>query len=366
MVSCLVIVTLSFIVATEPVYAHTTVDIESAYKMPTPKYTTADIKDRLNNLSTVLDIEYTQEVGKRIREYTVSYRVSGEKILGKVDIYFPIFNQEINRRGLPAELKYVAVVESHLNPNARSKSGAVGLWQFMKSTARMQGLEINELIDERKDPVKSTAAALDYLEYLHGKFGDWTLAIAAYNCGPGNVRKAIRRGGSKDYWKIRKHMPKETQKYVPRIIAAMYLMQYYHVHNLSPNIVDEDKKFTVSIEDGQRHNFKELAENLNVDYDLLRELNPQYRKSYYPSNNGHLSLVIPASKSELYMKHYSPISYKKLLEKRELRKQEAIAAKKEEELKLYKRDTIGQMDQIEAIELRTIYSEERQTVNISL
>jgi len=199
MVIPMIIVTLSFISATEPLLAHTTVATESSYKVPTPKYTTADIKDRLNNLSTVLDIEYTQEVGKRIREYTVSYRVSGEKILGKVDMYFPIFNQEIRRRGLPEELKYVAVVESHLNPNARSKSGAVGLWQFMKSTAKMQGLTINDVIDERKDPVKSTAAALDYLEYLHGKFGNWTLAIAAYNCGPGNVRKAIRSRGNVPY-----------------------------------------------------------------------------------------------------------------------------------------------------------------------
>jgi len=149
-------------------------------------------------------------------------------------------------------------------------------------------------------------------------------------------------------------------------VAAMYLMQYYHVHNLSPNVVEEDKKFTVSISDGQRHNFKELSEDLQLDYKLLKELNPQYRKSYFPSNDGHLSLVIPVSKTELYMKHYSPISYKKLLEKRALKKQEVLAAKKEEELKLYKRDTIGKVDRIEALEVRQIYSEERQTVNISL
>ena len=314
----LVMVTLALFLAHTAVLSHSFVEVDLSYTSPTPSYSVEVIKDRLDNLSSVIDIEYTHEVGRRIREYTVDYRISGEKILGKVDLFFPIFDQEIARRGLPEELKFVAVVESHLNPTAMSKSGAAGLWQFMKSTARMQGLVINDYIDERKDPIKSTAAALDYLEYLHESFGDWTLAIAAYNCGPGNVRKAIRRaGGKRDFWQIRKYMPRETQKYVPRVIAAMYLMQYYHEHNLKPTAIDEDLKFTVEIRDGQKHNFKALAQALDVDYDLLKSLNPQYKQSYFPKNDGHLSLVIPTSAVENYLKNYSPVSYRKLLEKRE-------------------------------------------------
>jgi len=363
------VVTLSLILAPVPGLSHAVHADAFRHTAPTPKYSVDDIKGRLNNLSTVIDIEYTHEVGRRIREYTVDYRVSGEKILGKADVYFPIFEQEIARKGLPDELKYVAFVESHLNPKAMSKSGAAGLWQFMKSTAKMQGLVINDMIDERKDPVKPTAAALDYLEYLHEKFGDWTLAIAAYNCGPGNVRKAIRRGGSKDYWTIRRYMPRETQKYVPRIIAAMYLKKYYQEHNLSPRAVDANLMNTININDGQKHSFKTLANKLNVEEELIRLLNPQYKRSYFPSNGGHLNLVIPSSKYEDYLRSYSPIAYKNLLEKRQEKK--VAAAKEDQErreaqMKMYKRNNINPVNRIRGLVVRELYSEEVQTVNISL
>ena len=362
----MVMVLFTLILAHTPAFSHISVEVEKTYIKPVPSYSVEDIKDRLDNLSSVIDIEYTHEVGRRIREYTVDYRVSGEKILGKVDLFFPIFDQEIARRGLPEELKFVAVVESHLNPRALSKSGASGLWQFMKSTARMQGLVINEIIDERRDPVKSTAAALDYLEFLHESFGDWTLAIAAYNCGPGNVRKAIRRGNSKDYWTIRKHMPRETQKYVPRVIAAMYLMQYYHEHNLEPKAIHEDLKFTIEINDGQHHNFKTLAKSIDVEYELLRSLNPQYKQSYFPKNSGRLILSIPVSAHESYMKKYNPVTYKKYLEKQELELAEIEAARKEEELLKYKREKIDPIERIEGLVIRNLYSFEEQVINISL
>lgn len=359
------VITFIILFAFTPANAHISEASESAYVAPTPTYSVELIKDRLNNLSGVIDIEYTHEVGRRIKEYTVDYRISGEKILGKVDIFFPIFDQQINEKNLPQELKYIAVVESNLDPKARSKSGAEGLWQFIKSTGRMQNLQIDQYIDERRDPVKSTGAALDYLEYLHGKFGNWTLAMAAYNCGPGNVRKAIRRGKSKDYWEIRKFLPRETQKYVPRIIAAMYLMQYYHEHNLVPRVIDEDMKFTMEINDGQKHSFKKLAADLDVEYDLLRELNPQFKTSYFPSNDGRWTLIIPVSANEKYMKNYAPISYAKMIEEKK-REKELAELKIIEAQMLLKKENIDPINRIQGLIVKELYSEERETINISL
>lgn len=303
---------------------HTTSAAAAVYETPIPKYTTQDIKERLSNMSTVLDMRYTPEVGRRIKEYTTTYRVAGERILGKVDLYFPLFESEIRFRNLPDELKYVAVVESHLNPFAMSKSGAAGLWQFIPSTARNQGLVINEYLDERKSPVKSTKAALEFLSELYDQFGDWTLAVAAYNCGPGGVRKAMRRSGKKDYWSIRQHLPKETQKYVPRIIAALYLMQYYNEHNLVPKMVEEDIKYTTTIYDGKRHKFDILAKRLDMNYDDLKLLNSQYTTDHFPSNEGQLGLVIPQGKYDLYLEIYDPAAFQQVLAERR-----AVSSKEE-------------------------------------
>lgn len=344
-------------------YSHTTPETESAINSTIPRFSDQDIKDRLENISSVIDLNYTSEVGRRIREYTVDYRISGERILGRVDLYFPIFEQELQQRNLPDELKFVAVVESNLEPTARSKSGALGLWQFIKSTGQMQGLKMNKYVDERRDPVKSTAAALDYLASLYERFDDWTLAIAAYNCGPGNVRKAIRRGNSKNYWEIRKYLPRETQKYVPRIIAAIYLMQYYHYHNLSPAPMDNDIINTISINDGRRHNFKKLAEDLGVDYTTIKYLNPQFKTEYIPENLGHYSLVIPISKYDQYLKNYDKLSYSKMLETRAQKTHE----RKRELNKLKRSRRINHLVEIQMIEPQIVYSlGSTPSVNISL
>ncbi len=296
--------------------AHTSPAVAEAYVTPIPRYSTQDIKDRLHNLSSVLDVRYTNEVGRRIREYTVSYRIAGERILGKVDLYFPLFDAELAKRNLPQELKYVAVVESHLDPHARSKSGAAGLWQFMPPTARRQGLDIDNYIDERQDPRKSTEAALDYLAEMYDKFGDWTLAIAAYNCGPGGVRKAQRRSGKTDYWSIRGYLPKETQKYVPRIVAAIYLMQYYHEHNLVPQRVDQDIQFSTEIADGKGHTFSVLAKDLGIELKALKLLNAQYVTDRFPKHSGNRTLNIPADKVERYLEIHDPEAYKEMLVER--------------------------------------------------
>jgi membrane-bound lytic murein transglycosylase D len=313
----LMIIVFAYLSVPSKTLANTSTLAESVYAAPAVYLSDQVIKNRLENLSSVIDINYTNEVGRRIRDYTINYRVAGERILGRVDLFFPLFEQEIAKRNLPEELKYIAIVESNLDPMAYSHAGAAGLWQFIKSTGRMQGLKIDKYIDERRDPEKSTKAALDYLSDLYTQFGDWTLAIAAYNCGPGNVKKAIRRGNSTDFWKIRKHLPNETQKYVPRIIAAMYLMQYYHAHDLIPDRVDEDLKYVEKINDGISHNFHTLSKELDISYQLIRDLNPQFATNNFPQNNGTLSLVIPASKYDRYLELYHPEEYAEILKERE-------------------------------------------------
>ena len=312
----LVITSFSLIIGQVEALAHTNPISEEGYEVRVKDISDKLIMSRLDNLSSVIEINYTPEVGRRIREYTVNYRVAGERILGRVGRFFPLFESEINKRNLPDELKYIAVVESNLDPTAHSNAGAAGLWQFVSATGRMHGLTINNYVDERKDPVKSTSAALDYLTYLYEEFGDWTLAIAAYNCGPGGVRKAIRRGNSTNFWDIRFHLPNETQKYVPRIIAAMYLMQYYHAHELIPQDVSEELTNVVEINDGKRHNFTKLAEDLGVSYKTIRKLNPQFKSNYIPKNKGQFTLVIPRSKYEKYLELYDRKALGDLLRER--------------------------------------------------
>jgi membrane-bound lytic murein transglycosylase D len=342
--------------------AHTTVRSEEDYTHNIPSFSDKDIMERLNNISSVIDLNYTAEVGRRIREYTINYRRAGEKILGRVDLYFPLFENEISKRNLPEELKYVAVVESNLEPMALSKSGASGLWQFIKSTGRMKGLEINGTVDERRDPVKSTAAALEYLTDLYERFDDWTLAIAAYNCGPGNVNKAIRRGNSKDFWEIRKYLPNETQKYVPRIIAAMYLMQYYHYHNLTPELPDAELKYTVAINNGKPHNFYKLAQELDMSYNTIKQLNPQFQTRSIPKNNGQHTLVIPRSKYETYLKLHDQDAYNQLLEKRRTRK-----LKRMNELQIQNtKATIQALSTIEPIALKEVLSKEQILAGVNI
>ena len=317
----LMITSFSLIIGQVELLAHTNPSSEEGYVGRTKHVSDKLIMSRLDNLSSVIEINYTPEVGRRIREYTVNYRIAGERILGRVERFFPLFEAEINKRNLPEELKYIAVVESNLDPTAASYAGAAGLWQFVSSTGRMHGLTINSYVDERKDPVKSTHAALDYLTYLYEEFGDWTLAVAAYNCGPGGVRKAIRRGNSTNYWDIRFHLPNETQKYVPRIIAAMYLMQYYHAHDLIPEDVSEELTNVVEINDGKRHNFTKLAEDLGVAYKTIRKLNPQFKTNYIPKNKGQFMLVIPRSKYEKYLELYDRKALGDLLRERQEHKQ---------------------------------------------
>lgn len=257
------------------------------------KLSTALVKDRLQNIEGEFDFQYSNQIYNYINVYTNRYRRASERLLGRVSVYFPVFEKALRAKGLPQELKYLSIVESNLNPNARSKSGAVGLWQFMRTTAGIYDLEMNQIVDERRDPYKSTEAALEYLSHLYDTFGDWTVAIAAYNCGPGNVRKAIRKSGSKDFWKMRPFLPKETQNYIPKFIAVSYLMNYYHAHELKAAAISQELRNTETAKVYDKISFAELSKEIGLPIITIRQLNPSFLMNYIPKEDGKHLLTLP-------------------------------------------------------------------------
>ena len=209
------------------------------------------------------------------------------------EYFFPIFEEALARHGLPYELKFVAVIESALKPNAVSRVGATGLWQFMVATGKRYSLKVNSMIDERRDPVKASYAAAHYLSDMYQIFGDWALVIAAYNCGPGNIMKAIQRsGGKRDYWEIYPYLPAETRGYVPAFIAANYIMTYYCEHNITPATAKLPEE-TDTIMLYQNLHFKQVAEVLGMEMDELRSLNPQYRRDVVTGYSEPTDLRLP-------------------------------------------------------------------------
>ena len=214
-------------------------------------------------------------------------------MLGAGNLYIPIFEEALDYYGLPLELKYLPVIESGLDPTAVSRVGAVGLWQFMLKTGKRYGLEVNSLVDERRDPIKATWAAARYLKDLYDIFADWNLVIAAYNCGPTNISKAIHRaGGAKDYWTIYPYLPKETRGYVPAFIAANYIMNYYCDHGITPLKTRHPIATDTLVVDHNVH-FDQIAAVCQVDIEALESLNPQYRKSIVPGATKPSTLRLP-------------------------------------------------------------------------
>lgn len=267
---------------------------------------------RLREMPTVIEMPFNQIVRSHIEMYTQRKRQLVETMLGMSLYYMPIFEQALEKEGLPLELKYLPVIESALNPNAVSRVGATGLWQFMLPTARGLGMEINSLVDERRDPIRSSEMAAKYLKQLYEIYGDWSLAIASYNCGPGNVNKAIRRagGGKKDFWEIYYHLPAETRGYVPGFIAANYVMNYYNQHNISPALAKRPI-ITDSIHINKRVHFNQISEVLNIPVDELRVLNPQFRKDVIPGDIHPYALILPSKQVYCYiMSEDSIISHK--------------------------------------------------------
>lgn len=261
---------------------------------------------RLKAIPSLMEMNYNSIVGRYIELYTVKKRSQVEYMLGLGKYYFPIFEDILDSEKMPIELKYLPVIESALNPRAFSRAGASGLWQFMFSTGKMYGLDGNSLVDERRDPLKSTHAAAKYLKNLYGIYGDWNLVIAAYNCGPGNVNKAIRRsGGKRDYWAIYPFLPRETRGYVPAFIAATYTMTYYAEHGicpasitmpLSPDTIMTDKRFSLV----------QVSEILGVDIEVLRSLNPQYRRDIVPGGKNYC-LTLPSASVNGFIEYQDTI-----------------------------------------------------------
>ena len=252
---------------------------------------------RLIDAQQVLSLSYNKVVRKYIQMYTERRRNQVEVMLGLSAYYFPIFEEALDKYNLPLELKYLPIIESALNPVARSRAGANGLWQFMYGTGKHLNLEISTFIDERRDPVKSSDAAARYLKQLYNIYGDWYLAIAAYNCGPGNVNKAIRRsGGKRNYWDIYYRLPRETRGYVPAFIAALYAMEYHKEHNLHPRYPEISLSTDTVVVNEYLH-FNQIASTLNINKEKIRGLNPMYRRDVIPAKtNKPYPLVLPKEK----------------------------------------------------------------------
>ena len=254
-------------------------DTDCNYKDINPMFPKEVYIDRLRRLPNIMEMVYNNEVQACIDRYAGRFRRNVSFMLGAANFYMPIFEQALEEYGVPLELRYLPVIESSLNPRAVSRVGATGLWQFMLTTGKQYGLEVNTLVDERCDPIKTSYAAAHYLKDLYRIYGDWNLVIAAYNCGPDNIAKAIHRaGGETDYWKIYPYLPKETRGYVPAFIAANYIMNYYCEHNICPMVTRLPVK-TDTIMVNKNVHFEQIAAVCGVDLDILRTLNPQYRRN---------------------------------------------------------------------------------------
>lgn len=254
------------------------------------------IARRLHSLHTVIPMTYNKEVRSYIRMYLNRMKNRLDVMLTLSEFYYPIFEESLARYNVPEELKHLTIVESAMNPQATSRVGAAGLWQFMYTTGKNYNLEVNSLIDERRDTYKASDAAAHYIHDLYKVFGDWHLAIAAYNCGPGNINKAIARsGGKRDFWQIYPYLPRETRGYIPAFIAATYIMNFYPEHGLHPKRVTIPLRTdTIMVE--RNMFFTYVSQYTGVEMDELRTLNPQYRVDFIPGEGHSYPLCLPTDK----------------------------------------------------------------------
>ena len=282
-------------------------DNDCEMKDVNPVYTKEEYIDRLSRIPSVMELAYNDVVQKFIDRYSGRLRYSVSYMLGAANFYMPIFEEALEAYKLPLELKYLPIIESALNPKAVSRAGATGLWQFMLATGKQYGLEVNSLVDERRDPVKSSYAAARYLKALYRIFGDWNLVIAAYNCGPENINKAIRRARAaaghaqddtpitkieKDYWHIYPYLPAETRGYVPAFIAANYIMTYYCDHNICPMTTRLPAQTDTVVVHRNVH-LGQIAGVLGLDIDMLRSLNPEFRHDVVPGLTKPYAIRLP-------------------------------------------------------------------------
>lgn len=266
-----------------------------------PTFTTEEYQERLRRLPVVMEMPYNSVVQKFIDQYSGRLRRTVSYALGAGNFYIPIFEEALDYYGLPLELKYLPVIESALEPKAKSPAGAVGLWQFMLATGKRYDLKVNSLIDERQDPYKSSWAAARYLRDLYKIYRDWNLVIAAYNCGPTNVNKAIHRAdGVRDYWTIYPYLPSETRGYVPAFIAANYIMNYYCEHNICP-MKTKLPIITDTVTIMRDLHMQQVAELCNIDVEAIQALNPQYRTQLIPGSSGPMTLRLPTETLNMFI-----------------------------------------------------------------
>ena len=251
------------------------------------------VADRLSCIERDMPLTFNERVFSFVDYFTIRNREYTRMVVRRKDVYFPLFEKYLKKYGIPDDLKYLSIVESGLNPEARSRVGAVGLWQFMPSTGRMYGLSQDWYIDERMSPEKSTEAACKYLKQLYNMFDDWEMALAAYNTGPGNVRKAIRRSGYKrDFWSIYRYLPRETRSYVPQFVAVIYALNHLEEHNLIEE-VPEYRLASDTLMVNQFVSLKALGEQINVCEEDLRHLNPELRRGAVPAAAKNYPLLVP-------------------------------------------------------------------------
>lgn len=265
---------------------------------PAPPYFTDEVyTSRINNIQSPIPLSYNQHVKGFISLYADKKRGLTQRAMGLSNLYFPMFEQVLDREGLPLEFKYLAVVESALNPCAVSRVGATGLWQFMYATGVMYGLKVNSYTDDRRDPYLATQAACQYFKDMYAIYGDWLLVIAAYNCGAGNVNKAIKRSGGKmNFWEIMPYLPQETRGYVPAFIAVTYVMNYAREHNLYP-VEPAFSYFEVdTVKVNSQVNFYALSRQIDLPVDVLSYLNPVYKKNIVPGTESGMTLRLPTNK----------------------------------------------------------------------
>lgn len=288
------------------------IDEKVDYELPTEV-----LKERLKRLDekSPFNIEYNVGLENVIKSFLKNRKRGFERLMGLSQFYFPIFEEELSRNNIPLEIKYLAIVESALNPKAVSRAGATGLWQFMYQTGKQYGLEISSYLDERSDPMKSSKAAANYMNNMFQIFGDWDLVLAAYNSGPGNVSKAIRRsGGFQNYWNIRKHLPRETQGYLPAFLATMYIFEYHKEHGIVPNKAIANHFATDTIMVKRHMSFKQISDLLDISQDELKFYNPSYKRNEVPYVTGQENhLRLPKSKIAVFTsnedKIYAYIDY---------------------------------------------------------
>ena len=260
----------------------------------------AVMKERLENMNSFITLPYNDKVRNFMVLYSEKMPSKMSNILGLCQYYMPIFEDTFSRYNLPDELKYVAIIESALNPTAVSRAGAKGMWQVMTKTAKSYGLEINSFVDERLDPFKSSDAAARYLEDSYNIFGDWNLAISSYNCGPGNVNKAIRRSGRRDFWSVYEYLPRETKGYVPAFVGAMYAIKYSKEYGLTPNNVQMPVQVDTFMIRKNLH-FQQISDLVGISMEEIQNLNPQYIKDIIPGNTKPYVLRLPYTYSSAFI-----------------------------------------------------------------